>query len=89
MKRLLFPLYGIAAYAFAMAHLGQVTGSTRGSLALENLTNLAYCLLLLGMARSRRAVPERQLAIFQTASQNFARNLRRGATPAKEVPQPA
>lgn len=76
-------------YAFAVAHLGKVTGSTRGSLTLENLTNLAYCLLLLGMARSRRAAPERQLAIFQGASQIFAHNLRRGGTPAKEVPTPA
>jgi hypothetical protein len=34
---------------------------------------LAYCLLMLGMAKSRMAFPEAQSRLFQEANQEFVR----------------
>jgi len=62
-------------YAFTMTHLSRVTGSGRGSIAPLHLSNLAYCLLLLSMARSRQPMPERQLGLFQGTSLAFLRKI--------------
>lgn len=71
------------AYAFAMSHLAKVTGATQGDIEFSHVVNLAYCLLLLGMAKSRMALPEKQLLIFQGANQEFIRRLSRGEAPPK------
>ncbi len=63
------------AYAFTMHHLSQVTGSNQGTIAFPHVVNLSYCLLLLGMAKSRMALPERQLLVFQGASRVFVQRL--------------
>jgi hypothetical protein len=63
------------AYAFAISHLTGVTGSERGMIAFPHVVNLAYCLMLLGMAKSRMALPERELVIFQGGSREFVRRL--------------
>ena len=60
-------------YAFALSHLQALTGAGDSGVAVPHLANLAYCLLLLGMARSRLAMPERQLRLFQAANQEFIR----------------
>jgi hypothetical protein len=64
------------AYAFVMGHLAKVTGAKEGNIDFTHVVNLAFCLLLLGMAKSRMALPDRQLVIFQGANQEFLRRLR-------------
>jgi hypothetical protein len=39
----------------------------------EQLVNLSFCLLLLGMAKSRLALPEAQLTLLQAANREFIR----------------
>jgi hypothetical protein len=60
-------------YGFAIAHLRKLIGSQQGFYEISHLANLSYCLLLLGMAKSRLALPEKQLLIFQAANQEFIR----------------
>jgi hypothetical protein len=62
------PLWG-----FAATHLGQVAESQESIIHTEHLANLAFCLLLLGMAKSRLALPAEQLQAFQAANQAFIR----------------
>lgn len=61
----------IPAYTFTIDHLLTITGTQAGFCERIHLANLAYCLLLLGMAKSRLALPEKQLLIFQGANQQF------------------
>lgn len=60
-------------YTFAVDHLLTITDTQEGYCERTHLANLAYCLLLLGMAKSRMALPEKQLVIFQGANQEFIR----------------
>jgi hypothetical protein len=60
-------------YAFALSHLSGLASEVERSLATPHLANLAFCLLLLGMAKSRLAMPAKQLQIFQAANQEFVR----------------
>jgi hypothetical protein len=60
-------------HSFAFSHLAQLTGAQKVFIKLEDMTDLSYCLLILGMAKSRLAAPERQLRLFQEANQEFIR----------------
>ena len=60
-------------YTFAVDHLLKITDTQEGFCERTHLANLAYCLLLLGMAKSRLALPEKQLLLFQGANQEFIR----------------
>jgi hypothetical protein len=60
-------------YSFAIDHLLSVTGTSEGICEIAHVANLSYCLLMLGMAKSRLVLPEAQLRIFQEANQEFIR----------------
>ncbi|MBN2387078.1 MAG: hypothetical protein JXB85_08660 [Anaerolineales bacterium] len=55
--------------AFTFSHLVQTTQAERGVIQRVHLGNLAYCLLLLSMAKSRLALPEAELQAFQANAQ--------------------
>lgn len=61
----------IPAYLFAIEHLMRLTGSQDTFFEKDQVANLAYCLLLLGLAKSRLAFPEAQIKLFQNANQLF------------------
>lgn len=67
-RQVIRPLWG-----FAAMHLGQVAESQASFIHTEHLANLAFCLLLLGMAKSRLVLPAEQLQAFQAANQAFIR----------------
>jgi cell pole-organizing protein PopZ len=58
-------------WGFAIAHLARITGVEQGLISAEHLGNLAFCLLLLATAKSRKPMPEEQLKIFQEATQRL------------------
>ena len=60
-------------YRFTLNHLERLTGTREGYSDIKHLANLSYCLLMLGIAKSRMAVPEQQLKLFQAANQEFIR----------------
>jgi hypothetical protein len=64
----LLPLYG-----FALNHITQLAGVKEVFIQSEQLVNLSFCLLLLGMAKSRLALPEAQLTLLQAANREFIR----------------
>jgi hypothetical protein len=69
------------AFHFTLDHLERLTGTRIRFIDIRHLVNLSYCLLMLGTAKSRMAMPEQQLRIFQAASQEFIqRYQRRGQT---------
>jgi hypothetical protein len=55
-------------WAFAVSHLSQTLGVEKGVIQTVHLVNLAYCLLVLSMAKSRLAAPEAQLRAFQNGN---------------------
>lgn len=56
-------------WGFAVSHLAKLTQAGQMYIRREHLGNLAYCLLMLSMAKSRLAVPEAQLQAFQAGNQ--------------------
>jgi hypothetical protein len=66
-------------WAYTRAHLWKVLGAREGYIRAGHLGNLSYCFLMLGTAKSRFALPEAQLRIYQALNQRAIRNL--GATP--------
>ena len=58
-----------AAQSFATAHLWRALGTRQGYITATHLGNLAYCLLTLGMAKSRYPLPETQFEAFQRVNQ--------------------
>ena len=66
-------------WAFTRAHLWQVLEARAGYIRPAHLGNLSYCLLMLGTARSRFALPETQIRIYQALNQRAIRRL--GVTP--------
>ncbi len=58
-------------YAFTVDHLLSISGTEKGFCEKNHLGNLAFCLLMLSMAKSRLAFPEAQTRIFQEANQAF------------------
>jgi hypothetical protein len=61
----------IPAYRFTFQHLAGLTNSSAGAIIIEHMANLSYCLLMLGMAKSRLSLPEKELQQFQSANQRF------------------
>lgn len=58
-----------AAWAFARSHLWRSLGIEQSFITRENLANLAYCLLVLGTARSRYPFPQAQFLAIQRVNQ--------------------
>jgi hypothetical protein len=58
-----------AVWSFALCHLLTLVGGEKTYIASDHLGNLAYCLLMLSMAKSRYPLPEQQVTAFQEANQ--------------------
>jgi hypothetical protein len=56
-------------WGFTIFHLGRTIQAQQGYIQRAHLGNLAFCLLMLSMAKSRLAVPEAQLQAFQAGNQ--------------------
>jgi hypothetical protein len=63
-----------AVWSYTIAHIIRLTGSQEGFITPKHLGNLAYCLLMLSMAKSRYPLPEKQVKIFQARNQQFIAN---------------
>ncbi len=61
-------------WTYTTTHLWKTLGAQEGFISADHLGNLSYCLLMLGTAKSRFAMPEAQLTRFQELSQNTIRN---------------
>jgi hypothetical protein len=57
------------AWAFAFFHLEQVLETEHGYIQATHVANLAFCLLMLSMTKSRLPLPEEQIQLFQAANQ--------------------
>ena len=55
-------------YNFTLGHLTQLAGGQNIYIDNRSLADLSYCLLMLGMAKSRLATPTRQLELLQAAN---------------------
>jgi len=60
-----------AVWSFAITHLMSLMGTEKGYISAQHLGNLAYCLLMLSMAKSRYPLPEKQITAFQQANQRL------------------
>ena len=65
-------------YGFTFDHITSLTGTEEGYLFANHMVNLSYCLLLLGMAKSRQALPEEQLRMLQETNREFILRTRAG-----------
>jgi hypothetical protein len=63
-------------WTFTTGHLWQVLGTREAYIRADHLGNLSYCLLMLATAKSRFALPEKQLITFQEMNQRTIRNWR-------------
>lgn len=63
-------------WTYTTGHLWRTVGARQGYISVDHLGNLAYCLLMLATAKSRFALPEKQLTAFQEANQNLIQNWR-------------
>lgn len=61
-------------WAFAMGHLWRTLGTKQAYISAEHLGNLAYCLLTVGMHKSRYLFPEKQMQAFHQANQLLIEN---------------
>jgi hypothetical protein len=61
----------LPVYLFTIEHLMNLTVPQIPFFDKEQVANLAFCLLLLGLAKSRLAFPEAQIKLFQEANQQF------------------
>jgi len=66
------PLHVI--WTFAMGHLWRTVGLRQGYVSANHLGNLGYCLLTLGMAKSRYPFPAEKMEAFQQANQALIEN---------------
>lgn len=59
-------------WRFSLTHLKQLTGIADGyTIEKGHLGNLSYCLLMLAMAKSRLALPEKQLKVYQAINRGL------------------
>ena len=59
-------------WSFALSHLFLTIGyDAIYAVHQEHLGNLSYCLLMLAMAKSRLAIPEKQLKVYQALNQEL------------------
>jgi len=65
-----------ALWTFTTVHLWKTLGTNQGFISADHLGNLAYCLLMLGTAKSRYPMAEEQLTRFQEMNQNTIRSWR-------------
>jgi hypothetical protein len=56
-------------WTYTTTHLWNQLGVNEGFISADHLGNLSYCLLMLGTAKSRFALPEAQLTRFQEMNQ--------------------
>jgi len=63
-------------WTYTMTHLWSVLGIREGFIRADHLGNLSYCLLMLATAKSRFALPEKQLQAFQTMNRDMIRGWR-------------
>lgn len=63
-------------WTYTATHLWSVLGVREAFIRADHLGNLSYCLLMLATAKSRYAVPEKQLQIYQEMNQNVIRTWR-------------
>jgi hypothetical protein len=63
-----------AVWSYTIAHIIRLTGSQEGYITPKHLGNLAYCLLMLSMAKSRYPLPEDQVKTFQARNQQLIEN---------------
>ncbi len=61
-------------WTYTTTHLWKTLGAQEGFISADHLGNLSYCLLMLGTAKSRFAMPEAQLTRFQEMNQNTIRS---------------
>ena len=61
-------------YHFTLSHLTGLADGQKIYIDIRSLADLSYCLLMLGMAKSRLATPTRQLELLQTANLEYTRN---------------
>jgi hypothetical protein len=60
-------------YKFALGHLVSLLPEQEIYITVDHLGNLSYCLLMLAMAKSRMALPAKQLELLQAANQSYIR----------------
>jgi len=58
-------------YTFTITHMLGITASDKGFCEKNHFANLAFCLLMLSMAKSRLAFPEEQVRLFQVSNQAY------------------
>ena len=63
-------------WTYTTAHLWKTLEAQQGFISADHLGNLSYCLLMLGTAKSRLALPEAQLTRYQELNQNTIRSWR-------------
>ena len=62
-------------WTYTREHFWSVLEKQEGYISAYHLGNLSYCLLILGIAKSRFALPEKELLTFQALNQRTIRNL--------------
>lgn len=65
-----------ALWSYTGAHLCRVLGLRAGYIEASHLGNLSYCLLMLGTAKSRFAMKEKELKVYQKMNQETIERLR-------------
>lgn len=68
----------LPVYLFTIEHLMNLSGSKNVFYERKQVANLAFCLLMLAMAKSRMAFPEAQIKLFQDANQKFIQQVTSG-----------
>jgi hypothetical protein len=63
-------------WTYTATHLWRTLGVREAFIRADHLGNLSYCLLMLATAKSRYAVPEKQLQAYQAMNQNTIQNWR-------------
>ena len=61
-------------WTYTTTHLWNTLEAKEGFISADHLGNLSYCLLMLGTAKSRFAMPEAQLTRFQEMNQGTIRS---------------
>jgi len=62
-----------ATWAYGAVHLWRLLGVKQGFITPYHLGNMTYCLLMLATAKSRFALPEKQITLYQQANQRMIR----------------
>ena len=60
-----------ATWAYGSIHLWKILGVKQGFITPYHLGNMTFCLLMLATAKSRFALPEKQITLYQAANQKL------------------